>query len=153
MTGSQTPTIRPVRSEDYPVWHKLWTGYLSYYETELPEETYTTSFARLLSDDPTTFRGRVAEVAGACVGLVHFVFHPHMWRAAPVCYLQDLYTAPEARGAGVARGLIEAVYAEADAMGAPQVYWLTQEFNYRGRMLYDKVGRKTQFIRYDRPLA
>jgi GNAT superfamily N-acetyltransferase len=153
VTGTQSLTIRPIGAEDYPVWHALWTGYLSFYETALPEETYTTSFARLLSDDPATLHGRLAEIAGVCVGLVHVVFHPHMWRAAPMCYLQDLYTAPEARGAGVARRLIEADYAEADARGAPQVYWLTQELNYRGRMLYDKVGRKTPFIRYDRPLA
>ena len=33
--------------------------------------------------------------------------------------LQDLFTAPEARGQGVARALIEAVYARADAAGVP----------------------------------
>ena len=67
-----------------------------------------------------------------------------------MCYLQDLFTAPEARGQGVARALIEAVYAAADAAGAPSVYWLTAEDNYAGRMLYDRVAAKTPFIRYSR---
>jgi GNAT superfamily N-acetyltransferase len=51
----------------------------------------------------------------------------------------------------VGRALIEAVYAEADKAGCPSVYWLTQEFNYAGRMLYDRVGQRTPFIRYNRP--
>jgi hypothetical protein len=49
------------------------------------------------------------------------------------------------------QGLIEAVYAAADAQGCPRVYWLTQEFNAAGRRLYDRVGELTPFIRYDRP--
>ena len=52
--------------------------------------------------------------------------------------------------AAVGRALIEAVYAAADAAGAPSVYWLTQETNYQGRMLYDRIGTKSPFIRYNR---
>ncbi len=55
------------------------------------------------------------------------------------------------RGQGIGRALIEAVYAAADAAGKPSVYWMTQEFNYPGRMLYDRVGVKTPFIKYSRP--
>ena len=67
-----------------------------------------------------------------------------------MCYLQDLFTDPQARGRGVARGLIEAVYAAADARGVPFVYWLTAEDNYAGRMLYDRVAMKSGLIRYQR---
>lgn len=152
MPEDQTITIRPLAEADEPAWRRLWTGYLDYYETSVPEEVYRTTFARLLSDDPQEFHGRLAIVGGEAVGLVHFLFHRHCWKIENVCYLQDLYTDPGLRGRGVARALIETVYARADAEGAPAVYWLTQEFNYRGRMLYDKVGVKTPFIRYNRPL-
>ena len=47
--------------------------------------------------------------------------------------------------------LIKAVYLAADKAGAPQVYWLTQDFNQAARKLYDRVGQLTPFIRYDRP--
>ena len=67
-------------------------------------------------------------------------------------YLQDLFTAPEARGKGAGRALIQAVYDAADAAGVPAVYWLTAENNYAGRMLYDRVAVKSPFIRYNRPL-
>ena len=50
----------------------------------------------------------------------------------------------------MARGLIKAVYAAADAAGVPTVYWLTAEDNYAGRMLYDRVGARSPFIRYNR---
>ncbi len=145
-----TITIRPLRPEDEPVWRDLWTGYLDYYETSVPEAVYVTTFARLLSGKDGEFRGLVACRGDTPVGLVHYLFHRHCWKIEPVCYLQDLYTDPALRGRGVARRLIEAVYAAADAEGAPAVYWLTQEFNYAGRMLYDKVGVKTPFIRYNR---
>ena len=35
--------------------------------------------------------------------------------------------------------------------GVPGVYWMTQEFNYAGRTLYDRVGTRTPFIKYSRP--
>jgi GNAT superfamily N-acetyltransferase len=146
-------TIRPVAETDREDWRRLWTGYLAYYESQVSDAVYATTFARLLSGREGEFRGLIAEAGGRPVGLTHFLFHRHCWRIENVCYLQDLYTDPVARGQGVARELIEAVYAAADAEGCPQVYWLTQEFNYRGRMLYDKVGVKTPFIRYDRRRA
>ena len=51
---------------------------------------------------------------------------------------------------GAGRGLIEAVYAAADARGADQVYWLTQADNETARRLYDRVARLTPFIKYQR---
>ena len=143
--------IRPLRPGDEADWRRLWTGYLDYYETRVSDAVYETTFARLLSGAAGEFRGLVADLGGRPVGLVHYLFHRHCWKVENTCYLQDLYTDPGARGRGVARALIEAVYAAADAEGAPSVYWLTQEFNYRGRMLYDRVGVKTPFIRYNRP--
>ncbi len=146
-------TIRPLTAADEADWRRLWTGYLEYYETALPEAVFASTFARLLSDDLREPRGLLALAAGRPVGLVHYIFHRHCWKIEDACYLQDLFTDPATRGQGVARALIEAVYAAADAAGCPAVYWLTQEFNYRGRMLYDRVGVRTPFIRYNRPAA
>lgn len=143
--------IRPLTAADEPHWRALWRNYLAFYETELPEEVYASTFARLLGDDPQDFHGLIAEQDGTPVGLTHYVFHRHGWKIENVCYLQDLYALPEVRGTGVGRALIEAVYAAADAAGAPGVYWLTQDFNTKARTLYDKVGTLTPFIKYTRP--
>ncbi len=151
MTRTPTVTIRPVAPRDETDWRRLWTGYLTFYETTVPDAVYTTTFARLLGDDPQDFHGLVAEVDGAVVGLVHYVFHRHCWRIENTCYLQDLYTDPSVRGMGIGRKLIEAVYRAADAAGAPSVYWSTQDDNQTARQLYDRVGQATNFIKYQRP--
>jgi GNAT superfamily N-acetyltransferase len=142
--------IRAIRADDFDDWHRLWTGYLAYYETTLSDETKKIAFARLLAGD-TRVHGLLAELDERPVGLVHYLFHDHMWRPEGICYLQDLYTDAPARGHGVGRALIKAVYLAADKAGAPQVYWLTQDFNQAARKLYDRVGQLTPFIRYDRP--
>jgi GNAT superfamily N-acetyltransferase len=140
-----------LRAEDEPVWRELWTAYLAFYETSVESPVYISTFARLLGDDPRDFNALVAERDGGVVGLTHYLFHRHAWRVEEVCYLQDLYAAPEARGLGVGRALIEGVYAAADRHGAPTVYWLTQDFNHTARQLYDRIGSLTPFIKYQRP--
>lgn len=145
-------TIRPLVPEDRADWARLWTGYLEYYQTSVPQAVYDSTFARLLRNDPQDFNGLLAEVEGRPVGLVHYLFHRHCWKIENVCYLQDLYADPSVRGQGVGRALIEAVYAAADANGTPAVYWLTQDFNETARRLYDQVAQVTPFIRYNRKL-
>lgn len=144
--------IRSLRPEDHADWHRLWTLYLEFYQTSVSEAVYASTFARLLGSDPRDFNGLIATVDGKAVGIAHFLFHRHCWKIEEVCYLQDLYVAPEARGTGLGRALIEKVYAIADAMGAPSVYWLTQDFNHEARQLYDRVAKVTPFIRYNRAL-
>ncbi len=142
--------IRPLRATDEADWRRLWTGYLDYYETTVPEVVYATTFARLLGEDPQDFNSLIAEVDGRAMGLAHYLFHRHCWKDENVCYLQDLYVDAAARGTGLGRALIEAVYAAADANGTPAVYWMTQHFNEAGRRLYDRIGKVTPFIRYSR---
>jgi GNAT superfamily N-acetyltransferase len=142
--------IRPIEPGDEAEWRSLWCAYLDFYETELPDEVYRTSFERMTNPGVTDYHGLVALGDGVPIGLAHYIFHRHGWQLADVCYLQDLYVAPDARGGGVGRLLIEAVYAAADKAGSPNVYWLTQEFNTTARQLYDRIGTVTPFIKYRR---
>lgn len=154
MTKANMPvSIRPLRASDEDAWRALWTDYLTFYKSSVPEAVYQSTFARLLGTDAQDFNARVAEQGGRLIGLTHFLFHRHCWRIENTCYLQDLYVAPAARGTGTGRKLIEAVYDAADAAGAPGVYWLTQEDNAAGRQLYDRVGALTNFIKYTRAAA
>ena len=145
-----TLTIRPVTAADESDWRRLWTAYLEFYESGVPEAVYRTTFARLLDPARPEQNGLLALRDGQAAGLVHYIFHPHNWRVEDVCYLQDLYTDPAFRGGGVGRALIEAVYEAADERGAPSVYWLTQDFNETARVLYDRVANLTPFIKYQR---
>jgi GNAT superfamily N-acetyltransferase len=142
--------IRSLRAEDETAWRRLWKDYLAFYETELPEEIYATTFARLTGNEAGDYRGLVALVDGRPAGLAHYLLHRSCWHIDNICYLQDLYADPEIRGSGVGRALIEAVYERARAEGSKEVYWMTQEFNATARRLYDRIAEKTPFIIYQK---
>lgn len=143
--------VRPLEHGDEAEWRDLWAAYLEFYDSTVPDAVYVSTFGRLLGDDPRDFSCLVAEQDGGLVGLTHFLFHRHAWKIENVCYLQDLYAAPSARGQGVGRALIEAVYKAADAADVASVYWLTQDSNVTARKLYDQLGTLTPFIKYVRP--
>jgi GNAT superfamily N-acetyltransferase len=142
--------IRPLLPADYKQWRKLWVSYLDFYETSLNDEVIDKTFNRFIDEHHNRQNALVAEQSSSLVGLVHYIYHPHNWKIEDVCYLQDLFVAPENRGQQIAKILIEKVYEEADKCGTPTVYWLTQEFNAPARKLYDKIADLTPFIKYAR---
>jgi GNAT superfamily N-acetyltransferase len=141
--------IRPVTLEDRAQWSALWAGYLRFYRQHLPADVTAGTFARLI-DKSAPLHGFIAARDRTLLGFVHYLFHPTSWSLRENCYLEDLYVDPAARGGGVGRALIQAVYAEADRSQVSSVYWMTQEFNAEGRALYDTLARRTSFIRYER---
>ncbi len=142
--------IRTLQPGDRAQWDHLWQGYLDFYETVLPDDVTELTWRRLMDPEAPILGFCAARGDGALLGIVHYLFHPVAWAAGPRCYLEDLFTAPQARGHGVGRALIEAVYAAADARGADQVYWLTASTNATARRLYDQVAKATPFIKYRR---
>jgi len=94
----------------------------------------------------------VAEDGGELVGLAHYLFHRSTIQIAPTCYLQDLFTSAAARGRGVGRALIAAVYERAAAADAGRVYWQTHETNSTAMALYDKVAERSGFVVYRKML-
>ena len=143
-------SIRPLRADDREQWLHLWRGYLTFYESVVPAEVTDLTWSRILDPEAPIHGLCAIDESGRLLGIVHYLFHPVTWAAGPRCYLEDLFTAAEARGRGAGRALIEAVYAAADARGADQVYWLTQDTNTTARRLYDQVARATPFIKYRR---
>lgn len=139
--------IRPLTRADRRQWEPLWRNYLVFYKTSVADDVTETTFARFF-DDTEPMHALVAERDGEIVGIVHYIFHRSTWTKGPYCYLQDLFTAEHARGAGVGRKLIEAVYERAKGQGASRVYWLTQEDNATARALYDKLADRSGFIQY-----
>jgi GNAT superfamily N-acetyltransferase len=147
--------VRPVEQADLPAWKPLWDGYNAFYgrtgKTALPDDVTRTTWQRFFDPGEPMF-ALVAESDGGLVGLVHYLFHRSTSRIAPTCYLQDLFTLPAARGKGVGRALIEAVYSRARDQGLQRVYWQTHESNATGRRLYDRVAENEGFIVYSHTL-
>jgi GNAT superfamily N-acetyltransferase len=147
--------VRLVDQRDFAAWRPLWDGYNAFYgrsgATALPEEITRIAWSRFL-DPAEPMHALVAERDGQLLGLAHCLFHRSTTSSANSCYLQDLFTVKEARGLGVGRALIEAVYALASEAGAARVYWQTHETNATAMQLYDKVAEKSGFVVYRKPL-
>ncbi|MCV0428134.1 MAG: GNAT family N-acetyltransferase [Roseibium sp.] len=141
-------SIRELRVTDKAAWEQLWKSYLEFYQQELPPEQTDELFKRLLA---TGFHDAFVAVKGdRLVGFVHYLFHDSTWSLKQTCYLEDLYVSPDIRGGGVGRKLIEAVYAAAEAEpgASGAVYWHTNQDNERARLLYDRIGVLSDYIRY-----
>lgn len=128
-------------------WEPLWTGYLDFYRTSVPKQTYDVTWARL-HDPHEAMYVLGAYVGGRLLGIAHYLFHRSCWTVADYCYLQDLFVAVDARKLGLGRTLIEAVEKEARAAGASRVHWLTHESNAIARALYDTLADRPGFIQY-----
>jgi len=143
-------SIRPLTPGDYEAWLPLWQGYLTFYKATLDPAVTDVTWERFHDDDEPMF------VLGAfdgdqLLGIVHCVSHRATWTEGWYVYLEDLFTVPQARGQGIGKALIQAVYDKADEISASRVYWHTHETNAAGRALYDKVGHNAGFIQYRRP--
>lgn len=139
-------SISGFEPEDRADWEALFEGYHAFYgRAYWPRENYELAWQRIRAADRV--HGLGARLDGRLVGIAHFLVHPST-TSADVCYLQDLYTAPQARGRGVARALIEEIGRWARAQDCVRLYWHTHESNETARRLYDSVAENRGFIQY-----
>lgn len=139
--------IRPVGADERAAWEPLWNGYLTFYKATLPPGVSDVAWARFHDPaEPMFLLG--AYVGGKLTGIVQYLYHRSSWTVGNYCYLQDLFVADGARGLGLGRKLIEAVYADAKAAGCSRVHWLTQNDNAQARILYDQVADNPGFMQY-----
>lgn len=141
-------TIRPLTASDKSRWEELWHGYLTFYEHPITAAQTAELWDRLMTPDHDPHCLVACADDGAVIGIVQYLFHGTTWTVRDKCYLQDLFVDPDARVGGAGRALIEAVYEKAAEADASEVYWMTQQFNSVGRVLYDRVGELTPFIKY-----
>jgi GNAT superfamily N-acetyltransferase len=142
--------VTELRETDRQRWGELWRGYLTFYETSVPDAIYDHTWQRLMTPGPIFgFGARAGSAKAPLVGITHYLFHDHAWSAKQVCYLQDLFVDASVRGTGCGRALIERVAQVARARDCLRLYWTTKEDNAAARLLYDRLATFNGFIRYD----
>ena len=144
--------VRALRPEDREAWEPLWAGYLAFYETDLDPVVTEVTWQRFGDASEPMHAVGAFDEQGNLLGFAHLIQHRSTWSSTAYCYLEDLYTTPEARGRGVGRALIAAVADAARRAGADKLYWQTHATNDTARALYDQVARHEGFLVYDHPL-
>lgn len=143
--------VRPIAPDDRARWQPLWDGYNAFYgrqgantlDPRITETTWNRFF-----DYGEPVHAVVAEEDGKLIGVSQYLLHRSTTAIGPSVYIQDIFTAPDARGKGVATAMIKDIYREAEAIGANRVYWQTHETNLVTQRLYDRVAERSGFIVY-----
>lgn len=140
-------TIRPAEAKDEARWRELWAGYIKFYRASVSEDVTANTWKQIL-DPKSNIAALVAVRDGVIIGICNYLFHDNTWSTQPICYLQDLFVDPKARGGGAAKALILACEDQAKERGAFRLYWQTQEYNAAARSLYDTITPRSSFIVY-----
>ena len=141
--------VRPVAAADRDAWQRLFTAYGVFYETAFDSAVFDGVWAWLM-DPEHELSALVADVDGEPVGFAHLRRQHDTFTAGPGWFLDDLYVAPEHRGAGIARALIDACAATAHTAGGGTLRWITASDNTTAQRLYDRVATRTTWVTYER---
>lgn len=141
-------TIRPIRSEDYARWDVLYTGYCDFYTVPTSGEKRRVVFDWLM-DPSHVVEGLIAERGGVVVGLAHYREMPRPLHGAMMGFLDDLFVDPGARGGRIGEAMFDRLRAICQERGWGAMRWLTQDHNYRARVLYDRIGAKSLLNVYE----
>ncbi|MBI1862052.1 MAG: GNAT family N-acetyltransferase [Deltaproteobacteria bacterium] len=90
--------------------------------------------------------------ANQALGFATVYFLPSSLTGGWYCVMNDLLVAPEARGQGIGRKLIEHCQSYARAKGFDSVDWMTQGHNHTAQSLYNQLGAdRTDWFYYSLP--
>lgn len=142
-------TIATPEQADKPSWRLLYNGYAAFYKVPMTDEIADTVWG-WIHDPNHEVEALVAKNAeGRLVGLAHFREMARPLAGTVGAFLDDLFVAPDMRGAGVADSLMARLGDIARERRWQVIRWITAETNYRGRAFYDRIATKTQWLTYE----
>ena len=145
-------TVRPPTAADLDQWRDLYSAYREFYALT-PDSAVVDRVWSWISDDAHETQALVAvDADGTLGGLAHYRRFARPSSGTTGMWLDDLFTRPDLRGAGVGRALIDAVAQIASDEKLSVVRWITNENNATARRLYDSLASATKWVTYDRPV-
>ena len=142
--------VDALRAEDREAWARLHRGYLDFYESSRPDEVSSMVWSWLHDPGHELEAIVVRAHAGAePVGLAHYRPFARPLHGSTACFLDDLFVAPEARGAGAVDALLAALQRRCRVEGWTHVRWVTRASNTRAQSTYDRLAVRTDLVTYD----
>jgi len=142
-------TVRKVESRDEDAWTRLYAEYRAFYRLQEDQSAVATTW-RWVRDGEHGLLGLVAvDDRDQSVALANLRWFARPSTGSMGLYLDDLFTAPAARGAGAAGSLVQAAAAYAGEAGASVVRWITAADNATARSVYEAYAVATPWVTYD----
>lgn len=139
--------VRDYAPADEDAFRRLYAAYVAFLASTV-EPAVVSHTIRRFSDPSSGMFCRIAEAGGVVRGFAVCLLHEGTWVTRPICYLEDLFVDPAARGAGLGRALIEDLAAICRDRGYARLYWHTQASNATARRLYDRFAAADGAVRY-----
>jgi GNAT superfamily N-acetyltransferase len=147
--------ITVVGATDLPELLPLVRAYCDFYQVT-PSDQELLALSRTLLADPQRegLQLLARDDTGRAVGFATLYWTWQTLVAARVGVMNDLFVAAEARGMGVAEGLIAACLERCREHGATRLVWQTATDNHRAQAVYARVGatRDDRWLDYDLPV-
>ncbi|MCU1528706.1 MAG: acetyltransferase [Frondihabitans sp.] len=154
MAGKNEIAVRDVEAADAAAWAELYTGYRDFYELPRDADAVARIWSWVLGRQHSLRGLVVVGESGELVALANLRLFARPSSGTLGLYLDDLFTAPAARGSGAGRALLGRAAEIAAEEGATVVRWITAASNATARRLYDAHATATPWVTYDmRPAA
>jgi GNAT superfamily N-acetyltransferase len=148
--------ITVVGPADLPELLPLMRAYCDFYQVAPSDHALLELSQALLADPQREGLQLLArDDSGGAVGFATLFWTWQTLGAARVGVMNDLYVAAEARGTGVADGLIAACLERCREHGAIQLLWQTAADNHRAQAVYERIGatRDDRWLDYQLPVG
>lgn len=143
--------VSPVREEEFEELLPLIAAYQGFYEVdEIDNDRNRQFFRRFLAPSEDGLLLAAREEGGAILGYACLYWHFSSLTAQETVLMNDLFVAPDVRGRGIGRSLIETSAAVARERGAAWLEWATAPDNYTAQRLYDSMtSEKSTWLEYE----
>ena len=149
MTKDSPTRVRELEQRDRAAWQQLYAGYGDFYKTPLSEEKADRVWAWLMDPSYEAFGLVAVDESDTPIAIAHFRQFARLLADGIGIYLDDLFTAANARGTGAGTALIGRLEEIARERGAEIVRWITANDNFVGQKLYDRLATRTMWVTYD----
>jgi len=145
--------VRAVQPSDEAQWRDLFSAYREFYALA-PDQLVVERVWGWIADSSHETHALVAvDEDDTLGGLAQYRRFARPSSGTTGLWLDDLFTRPDLRGAGIGRILIDAVSQIAETEGLSVVRWITNENNTTARRLYDTMATATKWVTYDKTVG